>query len=59
MRVWQVRGGSVGGEPVGWKMMRLEQVTGAYLTAEPSQAPRPDFNPQDPTIARVICQVST
>lgn len=57
MRVWQVRGGSVGGQSVGWKMMRLEGVKGARLTAEPSQAPRPGFDPQDPTIARVIGQV--
>ena len=56
MRVWQVRGGGTGEAP-GWKMMRLEQVKGARLTAEPSQAPRPGFHPLDPTIARVIGRV--
>lgn len=57
MLVWQVRGGSAGGEAVGWKMMRLAEVTGARLTSEPSLAPRPGFTPGDSTIARVIGRV--
>jgi hypothetical protein len=57
MRVWQVRGCSVSGEPKGWKTMMLDDIAYARLTPEPSRAPRPDFNPGDATIVQVICQV--
>ena len=57
MRVWQVRGGSVSGEPAGWKMFHLDRVTAMRLTDEPSRAPRPGYQRNDPAIVRVICQV--
>jgi hypothetical protein len=57
MRAWQVRGGSESGEPVGWKMFRMEDVAAVRLTSERSQAPRPDYAPNDPAIARIVCQV--
>jgi hypothetical protein len=57
MRVWQVRGGSVSGERVGWKLMRLDEASGAHLTAEKSQAPRSGYKRGDSAMARIACQL--
>lgn len=57
-RTWQVRGGSLGGEPVGWKLMLLDEISNAHLIDERSMAPRPDYNPNDPAMrGGIICKV--
>lgn len=57
MRAWQVRGGSVSNEPVGWKLMRLDEAVAAVLTDEKSGAPRPGYKPGDKGMQRIICQL--
>jgi hypothetical protein len=57
MRVWQVAGGSVHNEPVGWKMLRLDEASGAFITQQRSLAPRPGYNPRDKAMSRIICRV--
>lgn len=57
MRVWQVRGGSVSNEPVGWKLLRLDETTGVALTAEKSAAPRAGYKPGDKGMVQIICQL--
>ena len=39
MRVWQIRGGSVHNEPIGWKLMRLDEALGVAILDEESMAP--------------------
>jgi hypothetical protein len=56
-RVWQVSGGSVSDEPIGWKLLRLDEVHGATLLDETSEAPRQSYRRHDKAIARIICQV--
>jgi hypothetical protein len=57
MRVWQTAGGSVSNEPVGWKLLRLDEAGGAAITAERSLAPRPGYKRNDRAMQRIICQL--
>jgi hypothetical protein len=57
MRVWQVAGGSGSNEPVGWKLLRLDETTGAVVTTERSMAPRDGYSPADPIMKVITCQL--
>jgi hypothetical protein len=57
MRVWQVRGGSVSGEPAGWKLLRLDETIGVTITSEASAAPRQGYRSGDRDMARIVCQL--
>ena len=56
MRGWQTSGGSKS-ERTGWKLMRLDEATGAAISDEASQAPRPKYKRGDPAMARIICEL--
>lgn len=57
MRAWQIRGGSVSGERTGWKLMRLDEASGAHVTDEVSQAPRNGYRRGDSAMTRIACQL--
>jgi hypothetical protein len=57
MRCWQVRGGSVHNEPVGWKLMRTDEAYGIVITDERSQAPRPGYRSGDRAMRSIIAQL--
>jgi hypothetical protein len=57
MRVWQVAGGAGSNEPVGWKLLRLDEFAGAVVTTERSMAPRDGYNPADPIMKVITCQL--
>jgi len=57
MRVWQLRGGSVHNEPIGWKLLRLDETRGLSLLDEKSAAPRPKYRRGDRAMAQIFCQV--
>lgn len=57
MRVFQVRGGSVHNEPVGWKLMRLDEAIGGAILDEVSEAPRPGYKPGDKGMSHITCQI--
>ena len=57
MRVWQTEGGSVSGEPVGWKMMTLDKAFTVHLTDERSAAPRPGYVPNDRGMTQIFAQL--
>jgi hypothetical protein len=57
MRVWQVRGGSVSGEPMGWKLFRLDEAWRPIISEEKSLAPRPGYKRNDAVMSRIVCQL--
>jgi hypothetical protein len=57
MRVWQVRGGSVSNEPVGWKLMRLDEARSVQVLDEKSAAPRPGYKPGDKGMTSILRQI--
>jgi hypothetical protein len=57
MRVWQISGGSVSNEPVGWKMLRLDEATGAFITKQKSLAPRIGYKSGDKAMSIIQCQL--
>jgi YD repeat-containing protein len=57
MRVWQVSGGSASNEPVGWKLLRLDEASGAVVTHQRSLAPRQGYKRGNPAMRRISCQL--
>ncbi len=57
MRVWQTGGGSVSNEPVGWKLLRLDEAAGANVTNIMSAAPRTGYRQNDRAMNRIVCQL--
>ncbi len=50
-------GGSVSNEPTGWKMLRLDEATGASITKQRSLAPRPGYKSGDKAMKVITCQL--
>jgi predicted DNA-binding transcriptional regulator YafY len=42
----------------GWRMFRLDAVTDLQALPERFDAPRPDFNPDDPHFVEVFCRAA-
>lgn len=57
MRVWQLAGGSGGNEPVGWKLLPVDEAVEAVVTTARSMAPRDGYNPADPVMKVITCQL--
>jgi hypothetical protein len=57
MRVYQTAGGSVSGEPVGWKMMTLDKAFTMHMTEEVSQAPRQGYAKNDRHMSVIHAQL--
>ncbi|WP_075575015.1 hypothetical protein [Lysobacter antibioticus] len=57
MRVWQLRGGSVSNERQGWKLMRLDEATGARIVDEESLAPRLGYRSGDKDMVQIVCEL--
>lgn len=57
MRVYQIRGGSGSGEPVGWKMLTFDKTFQVGLLDELSAAPRQGYKPGDKGMSQIIREV--
>lgn len=57
MSVYQVRGGSLSGERVGWKNMLFDESFTAHIIEEESAAPRPGYRRDAQIFRSVTCQL--
>lgn len=57
MRVWQVAGGSVHGEPAGWKLLRLDEAFSIRAAGEAFQEPRPGYKRGDTAMRYIYAQL--
>jgi hypothetical protein len=57
MSAYQIRGGSVSGDRVGWKTMDLDKALFARLTDEVSEAPRAGYKRNAHFFQSVRCQL--
>jgi hypothetical protein len=57
MLVWQVGGGSLSNRPVGWKLLRLDEISSYRIAGEPSAAPRPGYNGGGKAMATMLCRL--
>ena len=57
LRAWQVQGGSVSHEPVGWKLLRTDEIRSVQLSPAASSAPRFGYKPGDPVMTAIYAQI--
>lgn len=57
MRAWQISGGSVSNERVGWKLMHIGEALGAVVSDDDSAAPRVGHRHGDPAMVQIVCQL--
>jgi hypothetical protein len=57
LRGWQVSGGAGRGEKLGWKLLELGEASGAELSPQGSEAPRPGYKRGDAAMVRIIGEV--
>lgn len=57
LRAYQLRGVSRSGGAFGWKMFRVDDISGLSVTFEPFTARRAGYDPADTVIVFVNCQV--
>ncbi len=57
MRVFQTAGGSVSGEPIGWKMMILDKSFSMHMTEEVAQSPRQGYAKNDRGMSVIFAQL--
>lgn len=58
LRCYQIGGESESGQPVGWKLFRVDDITSLHIRADRFAGPRPGYNPNDKALdARIYCEL--
>ena len=58
LRAFQVAGASESGQPVHWKLFRLDRIKDARLNGRSFRKPRPQYRRDDPAMTRgIIAQI--
>jgi len=55
LRAYQVEGYSESGEPIGWKLFRVSEISSLTIMAEQFVGPRPEYNPDDSAMQTIFC----
>lgn len=53
LSAWQLSGGS----GIGWRDYLVIEMSGILISDQPFSAPRPGYNPNDTTLAEIICRI--
>lgn len=57
LRAYQVAGGSVSHEPVGWKLLRVDEALGIQRNGETFSGSRPSYRRGDKAMEHIYCQL--
>lgn len=57
LRGFQIGGYSESGNPVGWKLFRVDEISRIVLTNNTFQGNRPFYNPNDKAMTTIYCHV--
>lgn len=57
LRVYQVEGYSESGAVIYWKLLDVSKLSVITVLPEQFPGPRPDYNPEDPAIKSIFCQL--
>lgn len=57
LRGYQTGGYSESGEPVGWKLFRVSEISSLEVTGERFAGARPGYNPHDSAMETIFCRV--
>ena len=55
LRAYQTGGYSESGNPVGWKLLRLVELSNLSIMEDSFAGPRPQYNPKDKAMASIYC----
>jgi len=55
LRAYQIGGHSESGQPQGWKLFRINELSSLSITEKTFPGPRPQYNPNDKAMATVYC----
>jgi len=57
LRGYQISGYSESGDPVGWKLFRIPEISSLAATGQHFTGVRPGYNPNDSAMATIYCHV--
>ncbi len=57
LRAYQIGGHSESGNPIGWKLFRLDELSSLSIREDSFSGPRPQYNPNDPAMASIYCRL--
>lgn len=57
LRAYQTGGASASGEPVNWKLFRVDRISNLELLEETFSEPRPGYKRGDPQMTQIYCEL--